>query len=195
MTQTLPGLEQISTESDLSPFSLTVSAGLVAARAGFLDLAEQARSAAIESGIWRELPIRAAHLAVLDAALRRAGRPLAVTSLQADLLRAQAGVRLLQLDWEELQSQRTSSSELERFANMRGRAFAEWNEQQIEQPMNLLILALARQYASRQKCGADVEESNCEAPQLEGLSPATRKALGDASPFQSPGEPMPAPED
>lgn len=192
LTQTLPGLVQLSTESDLAPFSLTVSAGLVAARAGFLDLAEQARSAAIESDIWRELPIRAAHLAVLDAAIRRAGRPLADSRLQADLLSAQAGIRLLQFDWEELQGQRMSSSDLERFANMRGRAFAEWNEQQIEQPMNLLTLALARQYALREKCGAEAEGSNCEARQLDGLSPSTREALGDASPFLSPGEPLPA---
>lgn len=193
LTQSLPSLEQLSTQDDLAPFSLTVSAGLVAARAGFSDLAEQARSLAVQSEIWRELPIRAAHLAVLDAALRRMGRPIADPRFEADLLHARSGIRLLQFDWEELQGERMSPGDLERFANARGRAFAEWNEQQIEQPMNLLLLALARQYALRERCKQGAEGSNCEAPPLDGLSPATREALGEASPFQSHWQSLPAP--
>lgn len=183
LAQTLPGLEQLSSQGDLTPFSLTVSAGIVAARAGLLDLAEHARSAAIKSDIWRELPIRAAHLAVLDAALRRSDRPLADARLQTDLQQAQSGLRLLQLDWEEMQIGPSSLADLERYAEMRGRAFAEWNEQQIEQPMNLITLALAKQAVVRGMCKASTDGNRCEATMLDELSPATRDALGDTSPF------------
>ena len=120
---------------------------------------------------------------VLDAALRRSDRPLADARVQTDLQQAQSGLRLLQLDWEEMQIGPSSLADLERYAEMRGRAFAEWNEQQIEQPMNLITLALAKQAVVRGMCKASTDGNRCEATMLDELSRATRDALGDTSPF------------
>jgi putative peptide modification system cyclase len=178
-----PSLESVSTQSDLTPFSLTVSAGLVAARSGHLDLADRAAKAAFESGIWRELPVRAAHLQVLMTALGRCGHPFEANGLELEVSGAQGGIRLLQQEWEQLLIGSPGAADLKRFAALRGRAFAEWNEQQIEQPMNILLLMRARMAAAEIEC-ADGSQMQCTDIEEAVLSPRTRAALRDGSPFR-----------
>ena len=179
-----PSLLEISAQGDLTPFSLTISAGLVATRGGHSDLALEAWTQAFKSKAWRELPIRAAHLAVLSHALARAGHEAALADFTeaSSLASVQGNLRLLQQEWEALLGETPTAESLRQFAGQRGRALAEWNEQQIEQPMNLLLLRLAELTADRLDCERDIQ-SGCEALRGTRFSPITLEHMTEASPF------------
>lgn len=171
--------------ADLTPFGLVVSAGIIAARSGHFELAAEAHGVAAASEVWREVPMRAAHLRVLELLLAQRDSALAAGLLGEPLVLAQQGVRLLQEDWERMQSRYAGTVPLEpllAFADQRGRALAEWNDQQIEQVANLLLMRLAGLEAARQACASPASD-DCARLSAMALAGLEGTELSERSPL------------